>query len=1183
MTDRTQRGRNRLASETSPYLLQHADNPVDWYPWGPEPFEVARAANKLVLLSVGYSSCHWCHVMERESFANEDIAAIMNDLFICIKVDREERPDVDEVYMAATVAMNNGQGGWPMTVFLTPDREPVFAGTYFPPEDVPGRPGFPRIMRRLAELWNHEPTSLTDNAGRVVQHLKARSDTPGFQNLTREDMESGVSQFTAEFDSERGGFGPAPKFPPATAIRFLLRMSLRLDDPFAATMATSTLDAMAKGGIYDHIGGGFSRYSTDADWLVPHFEKMLYDNALLIVAYLEAFQLTGEPAYAEVAHETIAWVTREMTGEQGEIYSSQDADSEGVEGKYYVWTPAEVGAVLGDEADTFCRVFDISDAGNWEGKSIPNRQGNPAPILDDTGLSEEDLGELILKQKERLLDARAKRVAPATDDKVLTAWNGLMVSALAQASWILGKPDYLESGKRAADFVLGNMYEDGNLMRSHRAGQTQHRGQLEDYAYFVQGLLDLYEAGAGTGYWKQALALTEKMQQRFQDEDGSFFSAPESDELPVRFRDGTDGATPSANAIAAHNLARIASHTGDSKMATAAAAAVSSFGRTIAQIPRAFASSLVTLDFLLGPVTEIAIIGNVEERAKMDERLATVFLPRRIILRAAEGEDTNPLAMGKSSRGSVAAYVCQDFTCAEPSSDPDEFEREIRRRVTNPVGTGSLRMVVAGGATDQTEKSEVARRSLGKTGLFVSPIGFGGYRTGLGDPEHGAALESALRGGVNLVDTSSNYMDGESERLIGERMSELIADGNIDREKIVVATKAGYMQGRALQRAMDREARHTPYPGVVKFDDNLWHCLHPEFLADELSLSLERTGLETIDVYLLHNPEYFLAHARSEGVPPRNAWDELSSRLVSAFEYLESQVEGGRIAWYGVSSNTLTLEPSNHDDLSLAMILEAARTVGGDNNHLGAVEFPLNLLESAPATSGLVAEAESTGLGVLVNRPINAVSDGKIIRLADIRIPVEAIDVKKQLQRVAELEKEYAQLFAPGVRGTLGAEHPAGQLDLADKLESLLPQIGGLEYWSQLEPQVRHSIDSILTVADRLLRPATGPRWTEWLSSYQGEIEELLTEMRRLAATRSRDRAAAIRNELAPRLPEGREDDSLSLLALWTVVSIPGVTSVLTGMRRRPYVQDALEVLSREPLEQTEQILTALARLELPN
>src|SRR5438445_638126 len=557
---------NRLVDATSPYLLQHAHNPVHWFPWGEEALARAREEGKPIFLSIGYSACHWCHVMERESFEDEAVAELMNRHFVSIKVDREERPDLDDIYMAATLAMNQGQGGWPMTVFLTPDQEPFFAGTYFPPEDRGGRPGFSTVLKRIAELWEKDRDSVKEQGAQLADYLRENAKAAPGGEVGEDALRQAAQQLGREFDARRGGFGPAPKFPPSAGLSLLLRIHRRFGDEHAQEMVRKTLDAMARGGIYDQVGGGFARYSTDARWLVPHFEKMLYDNAQLARVYLEGFQATGEGLYRRVATETLDYVLREMTDPAGGFYSATDADSEGEEGKFFVWTPAEVREALGPEGEElarrFCAYYDVTEGGNWEGRSIPNAPRALDDVARELGIAPAELEGSLGDARARLYEARKRRVPPGLDDKVLTAWNGLMISALAEGFRALGDQRYLEAARRAADFLLGALRRpDGGLLRTWRRGRAHLDAYLEDYAFFAEALVDLYEAGGAPKYLEEAASLADRIRKDFAAEEGGFFSTGRGHEsLIVRPREGHDGAIPSANAAAAMALARLSYH-----------------------------------------------------------------------------------------------------------------------------------------------------------------------------------------------------------------------------------------------------------------------------------------------------------------------------------------------------------------------------------------------------------------------------------------------------------------------------------------------------------------------------------------------------------------------------------------------------------------------------------------------
>ena len=668
---------NRLALATSPYLLQHAHNPVDWHEWGEEALGRARAEGKPILLSIGYSACHWCHVMAHESFEDPATAAIMNEHFVNVKVDREERPDLDDIYMAATQAMNQGQGGWPMTVFLTPDQQPFFAGTYFPPRDAHGRPGFPTLLRRIAELWAQDRERLVQQGEQLTRMLRESSvAAPGAVDVGR-TIDDAVRMLEQAFDQTWGGFGRAPKFPPSQPLRLLLR---RQDDPTALRMVTTTLDAMAQGGMYDQIGGGFSRYSTDERWHVPHFEKMLYDNAQLAVAYLEGWQATKRPLYRRIAVETLDYVLREMTSPEGGFWSATDADSEGVEGKFFVWTPDEVTAVVGaDDAPLVLEWYDISARGNWEGTNVPHTPRPLADVARKHGIEPAEAEQRLGRARGLLYAARARRVPPGLDDKILTAWNGLMIGAFADGARILGELRYLDAATRAADFVLGTLRSpDGGLRRVYRAGQVRLDAYLEDYAYLADGLVSLYEAGADERYLHEARALVERIRSAFRAPDGGFYSTAEQHEaLVLRPREGFDGATPSANAVAARALARLSYQFGEPDLRDDARRALEAYGQLVTRQPRAFATSLMTLEMMARGPVELAFIGAADDlrRHALARAVASAFLPYVVAAHhdPAWRASTLPLVAGRTAVDGVPAlYVCRDYACLRPVTRADE-------------------------------------------------------------------------------------------------------------------------------------------------------------------------------------------------------------------------------------------------------------------------------------------------------------------------------------------------------------------------------------------------------------------------------------------------------------------------------------------------------------------------------
>ena len=677
---------NRLINETSPYLLQHAHNPVDWYPWSPEALERAKSEDKPILLSVGYSSCHWCHVMERESFENLRIAEVMNENFICIKVDREERPDLDSIYMTAVQAMS-GHGGWPMTVFLNPDGKPFYGGTYFPPEDRHGAPGFPKVLEAIARTYRESRGDVARTTEQLLQHmLQITSSARSLDPLTNDVMHQAYRAIVGQFDDRHGGVGLQPKFPQPMTYEFLLRYYLRSQDPQALDMVDLTLERMAKGGIYDQVGGGFHRYSTDTFWLVPHFEKMLYDNALLVKLYLHAYQVTGKPLYRRIVEETLSYVIREMTDPLGGFYSAQDADSEGVEGKYFIWRPEEIVAVLGkEECEIVNRFFGVTQEGNFEGRSIPHVATDSATVARDAGMSEEDLDALVLRSKAKLLEARERRIRPDRDDKVLTAWNGLMLHAFAEAAAVLNSTEYAEIANQNAKFLLDNLFKGDRLLRTYKDGKANLNGYLEDYAFLISGLIALHEVTFEERWLREAIELGQSMVDLFWDEaSGQFYdTGRDHEQLVIRPRDTFDNAIPSGSSMASDVLLRLAVITGDSKFEQRAVTTLRSVRELMTKFPTGAGHWLCALDFYLSVHKEVAVIGDRDDpdTEALVSEVYRHFLPNRVLLGRNDG-DTGlsgvPLLEERDKvDGRPTAYVCQNYVCQLPATDPDTLAFQL--------------------------------------------------------------------------------------------------------------------------------------------------------------------------------------------------------------------------------------------------------------------------------------------------------------------------------------------------------------------------------------------------------------------------------------------------------------------------------------------------------------------------
>jgi len=687
---------NRLSRETSPYLLQHAHNPVDWHPWGREAFERARREDRPIFLSIGYSACHWCHVMERECFENEAIAALMNEHFVCVKVDREERPDVDEIYMKSVQLLTRG-GGWPMSVWLTPEGKPFFGGTYFPPEDRHGRPGFPRVCRELGRMWKEDRQRLLAAADALTKEIRSISVLPPAAGPA--ELPGGLLQRAADgllraFDETNGGFGGAPKFPHPMDLSLLLRVDARSDRPEARHAALFTLARMAAGGIYDQVGGGFHRYSVDERWAVPHFEKMLYDNAQLAGVYLDAWLATGDGGHERIVREILDYVLREMTAPEGGFFSTTDADSEGEEGRFFVWTRAGIEAALGEELGGWIApFFGVSDHGNFEhGTTVLSRPWSVAEFAKARGMEAHDVSAGLEIARGRLSAERAKRVAPARDEKILADWNGLMISAFARAGFHLAEPRYVEAARRAAAFVRARLWSGeggGRLRRSFKDGSARHDGNLADFAFLAEGFLDLHQAAFAPADLEFARRLVDVTLERFQDGEGGgfWFTADDHEELIVRTKDAHDGATPAGASVLLLDLVRLAGLTGEARYREGALRALAVHRPVLERAPQALSRMLWAVDFLESDVREIVLsAGRLEELAPFLDVLRRGFDPNRVVVvvlpSTAEAlSKLAPIVEGKGPAGGKAsAYVCRDGACRLPVTDPAEFARELARR-----------------------------------------------------------------------------------------------------------------------------------------------------------------------------------------------------------------------------------------------------------------------------------------------------------------------------------------------------------------------------------------------------------------------------------------------------------------------------------------------------------------------
>jgi uncharacterized protein len=681
---------NRLSQEKSPYLLQHAENPVDWFAWGEEAFTRAREEDKPIFLSIGYATCHWCHVMEHESFEDAEVAKMLNEHMVAIKVDREERPDVDDIYMT-TCQMLTGSGGWPLSIFMTPDRRPFFAGTYFPKDSRVGMPGFKEIIKSVANLWKQDRERLLQVCDKIISAMQDRKEPSEGVALGVETLAKAHDQLRKMFDGQWGGFGSAPKFPTPHHLTFLLRWHRRRPDSGALAMVETTLTRMRNGGIFDQIGLGFHRYSVDERWLVPHFEKMLYDQALLGMAYAEVYQVTGDETYAQSTRDIFEYVLRDMQGPEGGFYSAEDADSEGEEGLFYVWTPEQVKAILGAErGGLFCSYYDITEAGNFEhSTSIPHRPKSLEVFASLKGMSVEELSQTLEACRKLLYAEREKRIHPLKDDKVLTSWNGLMIAALAKGWQALDERAWLDAAVRSADFVMRTLIDaSGRLRRRFREGEVAHLGYLDDYAFFIWGLIELYESSLEVRFLEKALQLNAQMLELFWDDESGacFFTGSDGEPLIVRDKPIYDGAIPSGNSVVALNLLRLGRMTGNPSLEERGEQILKHFSNMVADYPSAYTQFLNALDFALGSGQEIAIVGK-RDAPDFKEMLGSIhrrFGPGRVLVGRTRDSDGDALAelcpyvkTLQTVDGKATVYVCESHACQRPVNDLESLVRQL--------------------------------------------------------------------------------------------------------------------------------------------------------------------------------------------------------------------------------------------------------------------------------------------------------------------------------------------------------------------------------------------------------------------------------------------------------------------------------------------------------------------------
>ncbi len=1088
---------NRLADETSPYLLQHAQNPVAWFPWGKEALDKAQAEGKPIFLSIGYAACHWCHVMERESFEDEEVARVLNDNFVSIKVDREERPDIDALYMTATVAMS-GSGGWPMSVFLTPEQKPFFAGTYFPKSSRYGRPGFLQLLQKIAEVWRKDPESLALQAEELVGAVRNEAAKESPRGVEMEAEERAIGQLARSFDPEWGGFGQAPKFPSPSALSLLLRHHARTGDETSRRMVETTLDRMARGGMYDHVGGGFARYSTDERWHVPHFEKMLYDNAQLARVYVEAWQLTGEERYRAVAAETLDYVIREMQGPHGGYFSATDADSEGVEGKFFVWSRAEIDALLGEDAAAFAALFDVTAEGNWEHTNVLWQPRPIAEVAREIGKSTADLDALVARAKRVLYEARQKRVPPLCDDKVLASWNGLMIGTMAFAGRALGERRYVESATRAARLVLERLARpDGGLYRTFRADKAHIDGFLEDYAFLADALVDLFEATGERAYLADSLRLAERLVLDFSgDDDDCFFTTARTGEaLVVRMREGQDGATPSANAVAARALVRLAAHTERADLRDAAERAIRAHGRGIARQPRAFLVSLEVVSRTVSPPVEVALVGRAKDPSlvALEAALGRRFVPWLVLAKLDPDETErslpHPLLAGKGLvNDAAAAYVCRDYACSLPVTSAADLERELDlalQRTGAERGGGLAVTAAAGYATTE-----------GAAGLLS--------RLGVGD-ELRASLDGVPvhRAGVHV----KSYREAEATAL----------------------TLAAVSRGRNL----------------LAFD--------PE-RADAIGDAIGRLGENDVDRAAL-----YLVLVLGEGMDasPRSVASALARARIAAADLVLVHATGASVERSRSAARELAAAGlARHAGLVFDAPLEAAASEAWPPAE-GAVRFvaaPLNLLEGDAATASALAER---GWTFLASRPLDAHAGDRTVSFVDPSTLVEpppGAPLAAALAELARLEDEYRKTIAVHLRAEGAEIDPSELLTWSKELaraEAALDDLAEVEAFvaQSVAPAVGAQLGALSQIGGPLAQTVASLR-----DRYAQAVERGVEGLARKVAGRQAALARA-----AAKAASAADPSRLGAVALGALFSLRGVTAALASHRRAEELPPSVE------------------------
>lgn len=1180
MAPRTQ----RLQHEISPFLHQHAQSPVDWAPWGEEARSRAERENKPLLLNIGYSASHASQALHRELTGNAEIAQRMNESFVCVLLDREEHPEFAEICRRASLALQ-GNAGWPLLVFLTPQAEPFFANTYLPPATRGARPDFKQLIEKIAELWSQDRAPLLAQAEQLTEHLRQDAQLKAPAGISSESLRLAYRQLERSFDSTWGGFGAAPKLPASSTLALLFRIERRTRDRKALTLALRTLDALATGGIYDQLGGGFAPMSLDESWTTHPFEKRLPDNAQLAEVYLEAYQLTGAPSYRRIARETLDFILREMQSPSGGFFSALGAASDGEEGGSSLFSHREVQQALGrTDAPRFCLFYGITPEGNYQGKNILTARRSFDSVAEELRISPEELELSLTRGREKLLELRQARVAPALDDTVLTSWNGLMIRALVRGAEVLQEPRYLQAAERSAQFILENLKRpDGGLYRAARAGQTRGFAYLEDYSYFADALLSLYEWSGEERWFKSCQELCTRILSDFSDEDGTAFYQTDNNQPHqlLRLREARDGALPGGNAVTCRLLARLAAHTGDESLRERALRCARAFGADLQRTPRAFPTLLAALDYLFEPPLQIVLVGDPEtqEMEELRTALSSVFLPHRVLVQVpSAGSQLTQLTREKATSSEAAlAYVCENFQSASPVDTPEalldrlgQLERIRFSQKTHELGRKPIpgHATAQGTARYRTRHPLPAALQVEHQGLQLSRLSLGTRRLGVDDPAHRETLRSALQNGWQIIDTSPSFAFGNSERLVGEVLEELISSQALARDELFLVSKVGVALGRAAEQLARRSEAGQPLAWTTPLQtggllEEGSFSLDPVFLQEELQSSCERLGVEHLDAYLIQSPEHLLEAGRST--------QEMEEALLASFQFFEAQVERGRLGQYGVfSNNWLTEDPARR--VSLPRLLELAEQAGGAHHHFRWIELPLNWVErqalrGAPSEPSLVQTARAAGLFVLACRPLSALYQNAQLRLVAPHAGedgAQAAWLPSARYKVASLEAEFETQFAPALR-LAGQLDSGAALSLAGPLGNTLERCATLEQFEQAETTlITPRIRSWLQRLDLLHQGPELGSWQKFRQQYVIAVAAYLACLRQVLVEKNLAALGQLAQDLTDEpgfLPLPTHSESWFARSLTWLLQFPELSGLALGLRSLGQLQEATKEL----------------------